>query len=110
VKGKIVENYTNLLQDYLDTKALIPEKNRIEIAFDDLENNTLSIIKSIYAQLGLDSWEMADGPINEYISKQKHYKKNRYKIKKEDLEIIKKEWAFAMKVYDYKMPENLEVI
>ena len=110
VKGKIVENYANLLRDYLNTKSLIPEKNLIEIAFTDLEKNTLTIIKSIYAQLGLDSWEQAEGPITEYISKQKHYQKNSYKIKKEDLETIKKEWAFAMNEYDYKMPENLDVI
>ena len=60
--------------------------------------------------MGLDSWEQAEGPITEYISKQKHYQKNSYKIKKEDLETIKKEWAFAMNEYDYKMPENLDVI
>ncbi len=110
VKGKIIENYINLIQDYLATKKLIPEKNLVEIRFEDFENDTLSQIKSIYDQLGFESWTQAETPIRNYIGNQKHYKKNAYKINKKDLDRVKLAWEFAMKEYNYAIPENLELI
>ena len=110
VTEKIVLNYKNLMNDYFETKDLIPKENLYEIKFEDFEEDNLLHLKEIYDQLGLDSWEEAKSYFSSYIKDQKHYKKNTYKITKAELDILIDKWGFAMEKLDYKIPENLEIV
>lgn len=110
IKDKIIQNYKLFMQDYLDTKHLIPAENLYEIQFEEFDKDNLGHMKEIYDQLQLDNWDEAKPYFSSYISKQKHYKKNKHKIKKSDLDTIKKEWGFAMKEFDYEIPDNLDIL
>ncbi len=110
IKQTIIINYKRLIQDYLETRKLIPDGNLCEIRFEDFDKNNLSFLKEVYDQLELSTWDDAELHIESYASKMQHYKKNTYRIAKVDLETVQKEWAFAMKEFGYEIPENLEVI
>jgi len=109
VTEKIILNYKNLMTDYFETKDLIPEENLYEIKFEEFEEDNLFHLKKIYNQFKLETWENAKPHFKAYINAQKHYKKNKYKIKSNELDTLKSEWAFAMKKLDYQIPDNLEV-
>ncbi len=110
IKNKIIQNYKNLMQDYLDAKDLIPPENLYEIQFEEFDEDNFGHLKEIYDKLGLKTWEEAEPKIKAYISKQKHYKKNRHEISKADLDRILKEWDFAIKEFGYELPESLKII
>lgn len=110
VTEKIVLNYKNLMKDYFKTKSLIPKENLIDIKFEEFEKENLQYLKEIYDQFGLDSWDEAEPHFKSYINAQRHYQKNKYKISKAELETLQREWGFAMKKLDYKIPANLEVV
>lgn len=40
----------------------------------------------------------------------KSYKKNKYVIKRKQLEKITNDWDFSFKILNYKIPDNLEII
>ena len=110
ITEKIILNYKNLMQDYFKTKDLIPKKNLYEIKFEEFENDNMFYLKNIYDQFELDSWKDVMPLFQNYVSAQKHYKKNTYKISKQELETLNREWGFAMKKLDYEIPENLEIV
>jgi len=110
ITEKIILNYKNLMQDYFQTRGLIPKQNLYEIKFEEFEKNNLFYLREIYDQFHLESWDDAEPFFKEYISTQKHYKKNTYKISKTELQTLNREWGFAMKELDYDKPENLEII
>jgi len=108
--GHIVEIYKNLMNDYFEQRKLIPKNNLIEISFDDLEANAIEEVKRIYQDLGLDGYEQALPIVKQYVTRMKSYKKNTHTIAKSQLNILKKEWRFSMKAWDYAIPDNIVVL
>lgn len=110
VKQRIIENYKKLMRDYLETRNLIPHENLIEIKFEDFEIKNLEVLKSIYKKFNLDTWQQAEPYFKDYISMQENYIKNKYRINKEELEKVLREWDFAMKTFGYEVPENVVAV
>ena len=110
IKEMIIQNYKKLMLDFLQAKSHIPPKNLYEIKFEEFDEDNLGHLKEIYEQFDLNSWDDAVSHFKAYASKQKHYKKNKHKIKTDDLNRILKEWDFAMQAFGYDIPENLEIL
>ena len=110
ISEKIIQNYKNLMNDYFETKHLIPEENLIEIKFEEFERNNLFHLKEIYDRFGLESWEEAERHFKAYAVTQRNYQKNKYKISNAELDILKSEWGFALEKLNYTIPDNLEVV
>lgn len=98
------------MNDYFSTKHLIPKENLYEIKFEEFEEDNLLHLKEIYDQFGMETWNTALPHFEAYVNAQKHYKKNKYTISKTELDVLKKEWGFAMRQLDYEIPENLVVL
>lgn len=110
IKELIIKNYKSLMHDYLDSRELIPAENLVEMPFDEFEKNNLANLRYLYEKLGLETWAQAENKFISYISSQKHYKKNKHVISKNDLNAILKEWGFVMKEFGYTLPEHVEVV
>ena len=110
IVNTIIKNYKKLMNDFFETKSLIPEENLLEIKFEEFEQENLFQIKEIYEKLKLETWDTAEPHFKEYIQDQKHYKKNKYKITRTELNLLLNEWGFAMKKLNYQIPENLEIV
>lgn len=106
----IFEIYDQLIHDYLETKSLIPTQNLIEIKFEDYEKEPLSFLKDLYEQFGIPDFENAKPVFMEYVERMAGYRKNTYVISRTLLDRIIDRWGFSMDLWDYKVPENIEVI
>lgn len=106
----VLKNYKNLMRDYFETKKLIPEGNLYEIKFEEFDQNNLFYLKEMFEKLDISTWDHARPHFEEYIKAQKNYKKNSYKITRAELDLILKEWGFAIKKLNYSIPENLEIV
>jgi omega-hydroxy-beta-dihydromenaquinone-9 sulfotransferase len=81
-----------VLRTYIDSVAGEKEKlNRnqfTEIAFEDLENDTTTQLKRIYAELELDYSETFDNRVKEFLQGCTNYKKNTYQLGDQEKKII----------------------
>lgn len=110
IEESILWVYERIMQAYLRDRALIPADNLIELRFEDFEHNTLHELERIYGQLHIPGFEKAKPHFQQYINAQKSYKKNTYSLPRSTVDRITTRWKFAMDAWNYRLPENLEVI
>ena len=79
-----------------------------EISAKELQDNILSVYaklltQEIYQKLSIPGFEEARADIEAYVNKKKGYKKNKYQYKPETVELVEKNWSFALEQWDYKL-------
>lgn len=103
IEANIIETYKQLYHKYEKDKKLIPEGNLVEIKFEDFEANAFEITENIYQTLAIPGFPEAREAISKYLDKKKGYKKNAYKYDPRTVELVEKNWDFALKQWDYKL-------
>jgi len=109
IDSHIFDIYKKLMNDFLEQKKLVPAANFVEIAFDDLEKDPLNNLKNIYEKLDLPGFEAALPAFTNYRQSMESYEKNKHTISRDLLEKILHEWGFAMKHFNYEVPENIVI-
>jgi hypothetical protein len=102
--------YENLMNDYLKDKKLIPIYNLYEVKYEKLIIDPMKEIEKIYDQLRLDGNEQDKVDIIAYLKTQKSHKTDKYIITRKELDTILDRWDFAMKQWDYQIPDNIRVV
>jgi len=97
-----------LMNDYQKKKSLIPDGNLLELRFEEFEKNPVEEIRRIYENLLKENFETVKPCFEIYFNTLADYLKNKYKVKKSDLESVLKEWAPFMALYGYDVPDDLE--
>lgn len=110
IDDMVFDLYKNLMSDYLKQRELISKGNLIEVSFDDLQENPMDVLNYIYRDLNLSGFEAAESKFKTYLEIKKSYKKNTHKISKRHLETLKNTCEFVFEEYNYKIPENIEII
>ncbi len=108
IEFNIIEIYKKIMNDYLEQKKLVPEGNLVEVAYEHLEKDPTEVLKNIYDTIDLDGYKEAAPNFENYINNLKNYKKNKHIISKKQLDILMKEWGFAMEKYN-NISSNIEV-
>ena len=106
----VIYNYREIYKDYYKYKDLIPKNNLIEFGFEDFKKDPLAQIERVYENFDLDGLEVNRDAFKKYIKSQEGHKINQYKIKKELLKSIKKEFKQSFKEMNYEIPKNLKII
>ena len=107
---KIQDIYKKIMNDFIQQKESIPKGNLIEISYNELEKNPINTLNEIYTTLNIDNYDIALNNFETYVDKLKSYKKNRHKIKKNQLDILIKAWGFIMEKYNYSIPTGIEIV
>ncbi|NOQ92159.1 MAG: sulfotransferase [Flavobacteriaceae bacterium] len=105
----ILKIYKELMKDYFEQKKFISSGNLIEVSFEQLENNTMSVLANIYKKMNMKGFERAQPKFHEYLESMRDYKKNKHIIKKKVLKKLLIECDFTLKKLNYKIPKNLEI-
>jgi len=96
------------LQKYVDEKHLIPKGNLIEVAYTDLDENPMAVMRDIYEKLQLPGFEAASVPMKAYLETQHNYRKNKFSsLPKNVQKDIEKELSFFFEEYNYKKNAGL---
>lgn len=101
--------YKKLLKQYLSDKSNIKKNNLFEISFEDFEKAPAKNLKDIYSHLDIPGFEEALPHFESYLEQKKVYKKNKNKISKAQVKMVRENWAFALEEYGYDLPEWIEV-
>ncbi len=102
--------YERIIKRYLSERALVPKGNLVEVRFEDLEENALETLESIYSQLSLPDFKKVKPGMERHILSQEGYKKNKYRMSSTLAEKISMRWKFTINEWNYSMPSNLELV
>lgn len=99
-KEKTLKYYKLLMRQFLEQRALITSKSLIEINFEDLVASPIAILQEVYKKFELGDFEQAKKQMALYLDQNKDYQTNQYYFDSEELEQVKREWAFAFLEWD----------
>ena len=106
LRNWVLDNYAQLTRRYLRDREAIPKGNLIEVRFEDLEREPLVWLERIYAALDLPGWQEARGPIADYLGTLVGYRKDGYEIDQDTIDVITREWGFAVEKWGYEAPDS----
>ena len=100
----IRDSYVWMMNQYMLDRELIPSGQLAEIRYEDLENDPMTELARLYSELGLAGWEQAHVRIENYLKTVAGYRKNTYEIDSSTLNVVNREWGFAVEEWGYKPP------
>ena len=110
IKEMILYDYDRIMKDYLADKTHIPEDQLLEINFEEFESEPIRYLNKIYQNLHIEGFEGAQPCFLKYIEEQKSHKMYRYQMDKEEFALVVNKLDFAMKNWNYNVPENVDVV
>jgi hypothetical protein len=110
INKELIHLYEQIMTDYFQQKSLIPEGNLVEVRFEDLEKNPMSLLKRVYSELDISGFESAEPGIQDYVNSMKSYKKNNHVLSKKQLDILIEAFDFTMKKLNYSVPLNIDIL
>ena len=80
---------------------MIPKENLVEIGCDNFVQNPIVILKDIYDQFQISSFEKAKSFFETYVDKHRNYQKSKYQYKNSVKQKIYHNWKFMFDAYHY---------
>ncbi|MDZ7606937.1 MAG: sulfotransferase [Cyclobacteriaceae bacterium] len=110
ISRMVLDIYVELLNDYLKDRELIDPAHLIEIRFEEFELNPLEHLERIYRQFDIGDFAKLQPLMRSYLETQKEHKMHGYKISRQELDVVLEKLDFAMKYWDYSIPNDLDII
>lgn len=110
VHDMVLDTCEKLLKDYIADRSLIAPDHLVEIKYEEFTENPLNQLQMIYNQFDLGDYSVVRTFFSDYLDTQKNYKIDQYQIKRDELDQVLEKLDFAMKQWNYDMPEDVEVI
>ncbi|MBR1568124.1 MAG: sulfotransferase, partial [Lachnospiraceae bacterium] len=88
----------------------IPEKDKVDIKYEDFVVDQEAYMQRIYEKLGLDGYEKAAPYFKEYIDSMQDYKTNTYEYSPELIRKVNERMGFYFERYGYEMIEPGEEV
>lgn len=99
---EIVENYRQLMQAHLEQRKKLPSNHYSEVRYEDLRDDPIDTIESIYRDLNWDLSDNARAGLNDYIKSISNYQSNKRPDDPELVARIEDKLAFAYETWGYE--------
>jgi len=106
----VIETYIKIHHDLSQSISLIPPENYYALRFEDFEKSPVEHISEIYSYFELPGFAQAEPLFRNYFDSKKDHKKNVYTIRRSEIDRVLDKWGFAMKQWNYTVPENLNIV
>lgn len=100
----VVESYLRMLDHLYNESSGLQQNQFTEVRFEDLEENPIQELEHIYSALELSGWNSAKPAIQNYLGQISDYKKNKYDLKKKDIETVQSSWKKYLDKWQYDIP------
>lgn len=106
IEPVILNSYPRMLEKlYKDAEGLTDDQF-IEIRYEELSENPLGVLESIYKQLNLSGWSTAKFNTKAYLKTITDYRKNNYSYSREDFSKVEKYWGKYVKKWGYESSKD----
>jgi hypothetical protein len=102
VDAYILRFYSQIMRKYLSEKHLIPKGNLIELKFEQVEDEPITVLRKIYAGLGIAGFAAAEPFFFAYLQTVKDYRKNQYTLEEAVIQTVNRHWQFALDEWGYE--------
>ena len=92
-----------MLEYYLKTKKLVPEGNLMEVRYQDLLENPIDELSSIYTKMDLGDFDKMKPVFNDYLSDKRGHKPAVYNTPENELNQLRKDWRFSFDEWGYQL-------
>lgn len=100
----ILETYSRMMNQCLEQTAKLPDKDLVEIRFEDLEANPMAELERMYQTLQLDGFAEDKIHFQNYLASVSDYQKNAYEMTSEAMEKVEKHWQPFLERWGYRPP------
>lgn len=108
VAAAIRDSYVWMMTQYMMDRKSVPEGHLAEVRYEDLERDPLTELARIYSELDLRGWEKAKERIASYLTTVAGYRKNTYAIDSTTIDVVNREWGFAIEEWGYEPPKQAQ--
>jgi len=102
LESSVLRTYARLMERFLADRSLIPERNFVELRFDDLQAAPMDQLRRIYEELDLPGFVAAEPRLRTYLESVAGYKKNSYEFDPVVIEKVNRHWRFAFDTFGYE--------
>jgi hypothetical protein len=110
ISDMILEVYVKLMQDYLSDRKLVHSDRLHEIRYETFVENPMDEIERVYGKFSFSNFQDLKPVLEEYIDALNGHKRDSYTIGQKELNRVMDHVGFAMKHWNYAMPDNLTII
>lgn len=98
----IIHSYRLMYEKYATARAKVPERQWVEVRYEDLLQDPHGVLEIIYAQTGFELDEAARKGFEGELERTRNYHRNSYEDLPEAVrERILKEWAIGFELFGY---------
>lgn len=101
----ILYMYSSLMKRLIEDIALIPPQDFAEVRYEDLADDGLGQMQTIYDNLGLGGFDAVKGKIQTEISQRASYQTNTFNFDADTIQKVNAHWGFAVERWNYAIPE-----
>jgi len=100
IEENVLEVYPRLLERYLQDRRLLKPNQLVEVDYENLESEPLSVVKTIYRTLEIPGFEGAQTEMQNYLNGLKSYQKNQFgQLSARETELVDSHWQLGMQDY-----------
>lgn len=110
IREMVLNTCEKLLRDYLAHHRLIPKKNLLEIRYEQLLADPLHQLARIYDAFGMRGYQQIAPSFSSYLDSQTERNSRAYRIYRTELDRVVDRLGFAMDLWNYRIPADLQVI
>lgn len=101
-RTSLIEMFEETYRCYFEDRAAIPDGRLSEIGFDDLEQDPVATMRSVYDELDLPEFSAVKPDLERYVASLQSYKKNSFPdLKPETAERVDAAWAPYFEEWGY---------
>lgn len=89
-------------------KRLLPIEQYYELRYEDLVQDPVAAIRSIYDHFNLDSWNAMEPRLKNFVAGLRGYETNKYKLTTDQRDEITRRWGDVIRQYGYD--QNVETL
>jgi hypothetical protein len=98
----VIDIYEKIMSRFLNDRQLIPEKNFLEIRYENLESNPIEEIQRIYEKFSFPDFDLAKDKIAKYLADKQEYRKNHFDISLREIRAINERLDFSFQEFNYQ--------
>ncbi len=103
LKSRIPGLYKMFFDIYERDKLMLDEKSLVEVRYEDLLNDAISVIENIYSKFEIKGSNSINDALVRYLAKHKEHKSGIYQLSEKSIRTINAEVADIIKNYGYKL-------
>ena len=110
ISDMILEVYAKLMEDYFSDKESLNSNRITEVRFESLLENPMDEVRLIYDKFGFAGFQELKPVFHEYLGTIDSFKSDAYIMEKQELDRVLNKLGFAMKLWNYELPDNLTIV